>query len=217
VLVVGDSFSNVYSLGPMGWGESAGLVEQLSAAMQRPVDAVLRNNAAAHAGRKMLARELVHGRDRLAGKRVVIWEFAARELAFGDWRLVDLTLGRVPQHRFFVPERGTEVTVTGTVEVVSVVPRPGRAPYKHHIMAIHLTDLNVSTSGNEMRESLVYLWSLRNNTLTAAARCRPGDQVTVRVRPWSDVAAEYEAINRSDLEDEDVDLQEPCWGELVIR
>jgi len=30
------------------------------------------------------------GDDRLVGKRVVIYEFAARELAFGDWRLIDL-------------------------------------------------------------------------------------------------------------------------------
>jgi hypothetical protein len=35
----------------------------------------------------MLAREVATGSDRLAGKRVVIWQFAARELVFGDWRL----------------------------------------------------------------------------------------------------------------------------------
>ena len=217
VLVLGDSFSNIYSLSPMGWGESAGFVEQLSAAMHRPVDAILRNNGEGHAARETLSRELARGRDRLAGKRVVVWEFAVRELAFGDWRLVDLTRGQAPQHRFFVPGRGTEVTVTGTVEAVSVVPRPGRAPYKHHIMAVHLAGLNIPLTGNEMREALVYLWSMRSNVLTPAARYRPGDQVTVRLRPWSDVENEYEAINRSDLEDEAVHLQEPCWGEPITR
>jgi len=217
VLVLGDSFSNIYSLQLMGWGESAGFVEQLSAALQRPVDAILRNNSGALATREMLSHEMSRGRDRLAGKRVLVWEFAARELAFGDWRLVDLSLGRAPQHRFFVPDRGAEVAVTGTIEAVSAVPRPGRAPYKHHIMAIHLTDLRGMTRGNETPQALVYLWSMRNNVLTPAAQFRPGEEVTLRLRPWSDVAGQYEAINRSDLDDEDVNVQEPCWGELITR
>jgi hypothetical protein len=215
MLVMGDSFSNVYSLAPMGWGESAGFVEQLASAMHRPVDAILRNNSGGYATREMLAHEMARGRDRLAGKRIVVWQFASRELAFGDWRLVDLSVGRAPQYRFFVPDRGTEVAVTGAVEAVSVVPRPGRAPYRNHIMALHLVDLDVRLSGNEMREALVYLWSMRGNVMTPAARYRPGDKVTLRLRPWSDVAGQYEAINRSELDDEEVHLQEPCWGETV--
>jgi len=216
VLVLGDSFSNIYSLPLMGWGESAGFVEQLAAAMQRPVDAILRNNGLGYAAREMLSHELGRGRDRLAGKRVVVWEFAARELAFGDWRLVDLSLGRPPPYRFFVPQRGREAVVTGTVEAVSLVPRPGRAPYRNHIMAVYLSGLQTSVRSNESHEALVYLWSMRGNVLTPAAHFRPGDLVTVRLRPWSDVEQEYGAINRSDLDDEAVHLQEPCWGEAVM-
>lgn len=215
VLVLGDSFSNIYSLAPMGWGESAGFVEQLAAAMQRPVDAILRNNGAGHLAREMLSHEMARGRDRLAGKRVVVWEFAVRELAFGDWRLVDLSVGRPPPYRFFVPQRGKEATVTGTVEAVSLVPRPGRAPYKNHIMTVYLSDLQTSVRGNESHEALVYLWSMRGNVLTPAAHFRPGDRVAVRLRPWSDVEQEYGAINRSELDDEAVHLQEPCWGQVV--
>jgi alginate O-acetyltransferase complex protein AlgJ len=215
VLVLGDSFSNIYSLPLMGWGESAGFVEQLAQAMQRPVDAILRNNGAGYAAREMLSHELARGRDRLAGKRVVVWEFAVRELAFGDWRLVDLSLGQPPKHRFFVPQRAAVATVTGTVEAVSLVPRPGRAPYKNHIMTVHLSDLKTSVRGNESHEAVVYLWSMRENVLTPAAHFRPGDRVTVRLRPWSDVEQQYGSVNRSELDDEAVHLQEPCWGEPV--
>ncbi|NBV84764.1 MAG: hypothetical protein EBS01_00520 [Verrucomicrobia bacterium] len=35
ILLLGDSFSNIYSLEPMGWGESAGFGEHLSAALGR--------------------------------------------------------------------------------------------------------------------------------------------------------------------------------------
>ena len=62
--MLGDSFSNIYSLGAMGWGKSAGLVEQLAFALQAPVDAILRNDAAAHATRDLLAIE-VHLRDHI--------------------------------------------------------------------------------------------------------------------------------------------------------
>jgi alginate O-acetyltransferase complex protein AlgJ len=85
VLVLGDSFSNIYSLASMGWGDSAGLVEHLSFALARPVDRIVQNADAAFATRELLARA---GAGRLSGKRVVIWQFSVRELAFGDWKLI---------------------------------------------------------------------------------------------------------------------------------
>jgi alginate O-acetyltransferase complex protein AlgJ len=215
VLVLGDSFSNIYSLEMMGWGGSAGLVEQLSFLMRRPIDCILHNDRGAVAGREALSRELARGRDRLAGKKLVIWQFTDRELAFGDWRLLDLTLGRAPAVRFFVPARGSEVVATGTVAAVSAVPKPGKAPYRNHIMAVHLEDIPASVAGSGEDDAVVYLQSMRENVLTPAARLRPGDRVTLRLRPWSDVADKYDRINRSELADESLALQEPCWGEVV--
>ena len=90
VLLLGDSFANIYALESMGWGTSAGLAEHLALALNRPVDAMRRNDAGAHATREMLARDFAGGCNRLAGKKVVVWEFAARELAQGDWKLLDL-------------------------------------------------------------------------------------------------------------------------------
>ena len=84
VLVLGDSFSNIYSLESMGWGTSAGFAEQLSYALRRPVDRLVQNDEGAFATRAMLQRQP----DRLDGKRVVVYQFAARELAFGDWKVI---------------------------------------------------------------------------------------------------------------------------------
>jgi hypothetical protein len=86
VLVLGDSFANIYSLASMGWGDSAGLVEHLSYALGRPVDRIVQNDDAAFATRQLLQRA---GAERLAGKRVVVWQFAARELASGDWKVIE--------------------------------------------------------------------------------------------------------------------------------
>jgi alginate O-acetyltransferase complex protein AlgJ len=74
----------------MGWGEAAGLVEHFSYALQRPVDRIVQNDDGAYATRDLLRRDAGGASDRLAGKRIVIWQFAVRELAFGDWRIIDL-------------------------------------------------------------------------------------------------------------------------------
>jgi alginate O-acetyltransferase complex protein AlgJ len=89
VLLLGDSFTNVFSLDQMGWGSAAGLAPQLAFALGRGVDVIAQNDSGAFATRQALARELAGGEDRLAGKRVVIWEFASRELAVGDWKAID--------------------------------------------------------------------------------------------------------------------------------
>ncbi|MGB2615487.1 MAG: hypothetical protein WBE06_12375, partial [Phycisphaerae bacterium] len=215
VLFLGDSFSNVYSLEPMGWGESAGLVEQTSAALARPLDRIVRNDSGAYATRDILARDLARGRDRLAGKRVVVWQFASRELAVGDWRLIEMTLGRPAPGGVFVPAPGPAAVVRATVEAASTVPRPGTVPYKDHILALHLVDLEDENGPMKDAQAVVYMWSMRDNAWTGAARCRAGDQVTVRLRPWSEMELSLDGINRSELSDPDLALEEPCWGEPV--
>lgn len=86
VLLLGDSFANIYALPTLGWGSAAGLAAQLSAELGRPVDTLTINDNGAYATRAALASAIRRGRDRLADKKVVVYQFACRELAFGDWR-----------------------------------------------------------------------------------------------------------------------------------
>jgi len=216
VLLLGDSFANIFSLEGLGWGESAGFAEHLSRALHgRPLDCILRNSDGAFATREILSHDLVRGRDRLAGKKLVVWEFATRELAFGNWKLLDMTLRSPAPAHFFTPHPNEQVVVTGTVDAISTVPRPGSAPYADHIIALHLVDVSGPPQpGNEPVQCLVYLWSMRNYTLTPAAQLRPGDRIRVRLRPWADVP-ENEKISRSELDDPTLQLEEPTWGELT--
>jgi hypothetical protein len=89
VLLMGDSFTNIFTLEGMGWGNASGLAPHLALALGRPLDVIAQNDSGAFATRQALSRELMAGQDRLAGKRVVIWEFAARELSVGDWKPLD--------------------------------------------------------------------------------------------------------------------------------
>ncbi len=90
ILLMGDSYSNIYSLGTMGWGESAGFGEHLSERLKCPVDMIVVNAGGSYASRQQLMKDMSRGDDRLAGKRLVIYEFAMRDLSSGDWKLFDL-------------------------------------------------------------------------------------------------------------------------------
>ena len=214
ILFLGDSFANIFSLAPMGWGESAGLVEHLSLALGLPVDAITRNDAGSFATREMLAKELQRGNDRLAGKKLVIWEFASRELAFGDWKMFSLALGEKQEVSMYAPPKGKTIAVQGVVRATSRAPKPGTVPYKDHIIMVHLAELeSADDPAAAGKEAVVFVWSMRGNVATPAARWRPGDTVKLRLRPWADLAGQYEAINRSELEAEELLFAELAWAE----
>lgn len=207
VLLLGDSFANIYSLEAMKWGTGGGLAETLGAKLNRPVDAILRNDAGAFATRQLLSNELKRGRDRLAGKKVVIWEFAVRELTHGDWKMLDMKMGKVPETNFLI--LNVPRTVTATVLAVSTVPRPFSAPYKDHVMCLHLGDIDNGTA-----QALVYAASMLDNVWTHAANVRAGDTITIKLAPWNDYEAEYGSWNRSELDNESLLMADPCWGIL---
>ena len=223
VLFLGDSFANIYSLAPMGWGETAGFAEQLSLALGLPLDTITRNDAGSHATREMLALDLQRGTDRLAGKQIVIWEFAARELACGDWKIIPLAVAATqPAAKeagtqdggTYVPATGSPVLVRGVVKAASPAPRPGSVPYKDHVIMVHLGGLAAEKDAAAAgKEAVVFVWSMRDNKPTPAAGWRPGDAVSLELQPWAEVAAKYDAINRSELDDDALLLAEPCWGE----
>ncbi|MCF6188217.1 MAG: hypothetical protein L3J49_12190, partial [Desulfobulbaceae bacterium] len=214
LLVLGDSFSNIYSLDAMGWGNSAGFVEQLSYVLGQPVDRIVRNDQGASATRRLLSRELARGRDRLAGKKVVLYQFANRELALGDWRLFPLELKAAEPSVFLTLAPGEQLHVRGLVREISSVPRPGSVPYRDHVVSVHLVDISSIDDPESFSEAVVFLRSMVNNTWTGAARLRPGDEIELTLRSWDDMAGKMDGLNRSELEDLDLQLQQPVWGEL---
>ncbi len=96
ILLLGDSYSNIYSDGSLKWGEGAGLAERLCLACGTGVRKLALNAGGASSSRKALYRDLAlaagkHIPDILEGKEYVIYEFAQREIALGDWDALDWT------------------------------------------------------------------------------------------------------------------------------
>lgn len=219
VLLLGDSFSNIFSSLDMGWGSSAGLAERLSFHLRRPIDAIVRNDAGAHATRRMLADHLRAGRDRLANKKVVIWQFAMRELASGDWQMIEMK--HVPATPNATPTSKTAATgvskvlelkpnevveVTGAIAALRRSPRPGTVTYKDHIMPLHLTGVRTADGAVAGAEAVVLVWGMRDNQGMPAARLQQGQAVTLRIRPWADVEEKYKTINSYELDDVDITI-----------
>jgi alginate O-acetyltransferase complex protein AlgJ len=85
ILLLGDSFTNIYSLPAMGWGASAGLAEHISYRLRRSLDVIAVNGGGASGARMELSR--VWNSERLVHKKVLVYEFAMRSLMNENWRL----------------------------------------------------------------------------------------------------------------------------------
>jgi hypothetical protein len=230
ILLLGDSFANIYSLDSMGWGRGAGLAEHLSVALGRGVDRLTQNDNGAFATRAALARELARDPERLATTRVLIYQFATRELSHGDWRLVPLDMDTPsvsttraspaspgPAPRVLQPTPGRTITVRGRIQQRTTAPRPGTVPYRDHIIAVELTEIEGGDPASDIDGSvaLVYLASMEDNVWTPAATLPTGAVVTLVLRPWTAVASEREGITRAELIEGDVVFAPPWWGELT--
>ena len=86
ILLLGDSFSTVYSDPALHWGSAAGLAEQLAYHLQRDINRLARPDGSSDQVRRDLARQSEH----LGNTKVVVYQVATRELSFGDWPVVEM-------------------------------------------------------------------------------------------------------------------------------
>jgi alginate O-acetyltransferase complex protein AlgJ len=90
ILLLGDSYSEIFSKNFESWGAGAGLADHLTLHLRRPVARLTADAGGSYDSRERLATELGKYPDFLDPIRVVIFEFAARELVIGRWREVHL-------------------------------------------------------------------------------------------------------------------------------
>ena len=209
ILFLGDSFSNIYSLAEMGWGKSAGFVEHLSVELSRPIDKIVVNDGGSLTTRQTLVKEP----ERLMGKRVVIYQFAARELFSGDWKLLQIPeIHSKPEDKQVeTTQVNNEIIVNATIKDKTYPPSPGSVPYSECLIALHVEPSDTSELPNEL---IVFMWGMRKNRWTEATHLKIGQRVELRLRSWASVQAEYESYNRIELENEETWLLDVYWGEL---
>lgn len=211
ILLLGDSFTNIYSVANMGWGRAAGLAEHLSLLLQCPIDVISRNDGGSYATRQMLRDDMAKGNDRLDGKKVVIWQFAMRELTTGNWEAIDFELGQISDNpQYLTIEEGTVLAAEATVADMATIPHPSTVTYEDHVVAVHLTDIE----GQPGKEALVYMLAMEKRKLLPAANIRPGDRIALTMENWGSHEAVEGAFNRSELESDITFMAEPVWATL---
>ncbi|MGF1530592.1 MAG: hypothetical protein ACFCU4_04435 [Puniceicoccaceae bacterium] len=94
VLVLGDSFVNIYATENLKWGTRAGFAEQLERLIKVPVRRIAFNGDGINAPRKELARLQASGELDLSKVRAVVWVFAVRDLALKDWERIGFGHGK---------------------------------------------------------------------------------------------------------------------------
>lgn len=209
VLVVGDSYTNIYSAADLGWGASAGFAEQLSRLFGFDVDRLSRNDAGARSAREMVAAEAAKNPDWLAGKKVVIWPLAMREVAAGDWSAVKWPEARSTEE-FLVVGPGQSRNITATVAAVGPLPQPGDTPYADYLTAVHLTGIDDTGA-----QAVVYVRTMKDRQLLPTEALRPGSKVRAKLLSHEERADELDSLNRGELEDVALLVETPNFAEWI--
>lgn len=213
VLLLGDSFANIYSQQELGWGTSAGMAEHLSLILQRHIDRIALNAGGALASRRELLRHLQQGQDRLAGKKLVIWQFAERELSQGDWQVLPLPKVMAPAAPA-IPANSS--IIEGIIAQAGHLPDPASLPYREALLPLHLKMAGLRNKSPFVpSEIVVYVWGMRDRQLTPQAAWKPGQRVRLKVTPWAQAEKQYGRFARAELEDPDLTLIDlpTYWGE----
>ena len=191
ILLLGDSFTNVFSSGELGLGQRGGLGEQLASQLGLPIDVIALPAGGASRSRKALAL-----RPRpLRGKRLVIWQFTQRDLLFATegWTPTPLTETAEPAAASAVPERRYEVLAW--LEKTTGLPQP--MDYADCLIVSRYRKVDGDLPGSRTID--VLRWGVRDGKPTAAARYRP------------------KAVHRLVLSPlpQAIDLERSCWLDAV--
>jgi len=217
VALLGDSFANIFSLAEMGWGQDAGLAERLARHLARPVRPFVRNDGGARASREQFAQALRRGELDLTHLKVVVWQFAERELAQGDWVTIDweeVSRSQRTVARALVAAQA--VRLRGRIAAVSDGPRTD-APYADFIIKWHLSNLQPEEGQTiDFDELVVMTFGMRQRRIEPVAALRAGATVRILLQDWDTVKAKYEKLNAGSLDDPLLELDLPLmWADEV--
>jgi hypothetical protein len=216
ILLLGDSYTNIYSSEDLGWGTQAGLAERVSHRLGAPVDRLSRNDAGALEARRMFVAEATRDPAWLEGKDVLVWQLSLREVVRGDWTPVELAgadVGKTGSFLIVLPGEPREVIAT--VAALGRVPKPGTTPYRDYLTAVLLSDLQDADGKNLDGDALAYVFTMRDNQLLPAADLQPGARARVRLVNYDEQAAQLDPLNRGELDDVDLMLETPNFAEWI--
>jgi alginate O-acetyltransferase complex protein AlgJ len=194
VLLLGDSFANIYTASQMGWGEAAGLAPTLARHLNRDVDSIVINGNGATGTRRELARRPGGP----VGKRVVIWEFAARDLTEASWEPVPMPAPTAAPSKPAETARGKAIVLDVTIEKISNVPQPYSVPYPD-CLTYFLMHVDRVVEGKYTDDRvLAVMWAMKKNVWLPPAKYTPGRKMRIKIIPLGQADESVKTGQRAD-------------------
>ncbi len=201
VVLLGDSFVNVFEDPALGFGEEgetaigAGFASHFAAALGRPVQTIAINGGGATAVREAFARLPA---DRLAEVQTVVWVISARDVLLPE---MPARRARIEWRSVALPKTETSSSVTpagGATEVVgmlverSEIGDPSQTPYAEAVFSTVFRS-------DDGAEHLVFFWGFRKRQFEPSAALEKDRRYRLRVRPFEENAAANRATRLDDL------------------
>lgn len=212
VVLLGDSFVNVFEDPSLGFGEAdettigAGFASHFAAALGRPVQTIAINGGGATAVREAFARLPAA---RLAGVKTVVWVLSSRDVLLPEiparragieWRSVTLPKAET------TPVVATSIAareLVGALVERSRIEDPTQTPYAEAVFSTVF-------KADDGSEHLVFFWGFRKRQLEPAAGLEVGRRYRLKVMPFEKDAAAHRATRLDDLFRPDL---EPVFAE----
>ena len=208
VVVLGDSFVNIFEDPSLGFGEAgeasigAGFSSHLAALIGRTVHTIAINGGGATGVREAFAGLPA---EQLKEKKTVVWLLSSR----------DLLLAEIPARRAgiewrsvtFNEETSTNsatkagvIEVTATLRERSTIEDPAQTPYAAAIYSTVFGNIEGAGASEITGEEIyVFLWAFRSRKLEASAGLEPGRRYRLRLVPMSANAEANRAARLDDL------------------
>jgi alginate O-acetyltransferase complex protein AlgJ len=194
IVLLGDSFINVFSKSEMGWGEHAGFGEHLAYHLGTPLDAIAINDGGATTTRESLARR----QNALMGKKLVIWQFPTRDLVNpkSEWKIVE-----IPKPEIDAEVEDQNLVVMGEIIKTSNVPDPNRVAYSDCLTYIKYRVISVERGNYEDTELLAVFWGMKNSKLMPPANFQIGEKHRLSLDLFEDHQELSHIMQADDTED----------------
>jgi hypothetical protein len=208
ILLLGDSFSNIYSDRKLGWGYGAGLADRLAYTLNKSIDAILINNGGGDALRKEFSTQSSLVTDRLKNKKIIIWQFTKSQLLNATWQDYNYTSKDRKSAEFLSINK--EAVISGTI--LERAPFKTAKNYRDQIISMRLT--NLILNGEKKKKDLICMVLVKKkDKLLNTVTLRPGDKIEGTVIDWQRVP-DMHRINRSELDSDEALLASIAYLDL---
>ncbi|MEM8953584.1 MAG: hypothetical protein AAGD22_05475 [Verrucomicrobiota bacterium] len=214
IVLLGDSFTNIYRQEDMGWGAGAGFGEHLAARLGMPLDVIARNGQASTGVREALANRAGSAREMRDKKKAVVWTIAARDLFLGESaaRETDVEWGEVVFNERAGGDTAAElIKLKGKLDLKSAFPDPATVTYKNAIYAVEYEVMEVKEGEYDDGRVKVFLWAFKDRKLQPSARYEVGAEHELKLVPFDQTP--YTSEQQSD--DGDF-LLVPYWADELV-